>query len=446
VKTILGTLTLAALASTALPAWADDFFLATGRWDNTVIVIDLEKAIDKANDGTPNAVINRLRVTPDIDASGSGTADTVASGQPIVVTVDDEKRRAYVVNHSGKSTPEQAKSFQHGWPGTVTVVDLDKALDTKNNGTLGAVVKIMDSQGPGATGIAVSPDHKYAALAHAEGPRNEDGGRHINIVDLEKLEVVQKIPQAYGRDDCPPDPIPHKAPDPKFGCFPDSNGVTISPLGGGTIFTANGGTNDVSVISLEKAIAGDEKAEIARIPVQTGGFGISTSPDGKYVVVAAREDARDGKEGNTVSILDVEKSISDPKSAEVARVLVGTDDKNEATRPFAAAYTPDGKYILATNFRSNNLSIIDPQKALAGDEEAEIKRVKLETPNGEPSRPRGIAFSSDGKYVAISGAPKSKPNSGVVWVLDTEKFEVAGRVTEIGNESYLIGAFTGTAK
>lgn len=444
-KTVLGTLALAALASTALPAWADDFFLATGRWDNTVIVIDLEKAIDKANDGTPNAVINRLRVTPDIDATGSGKADTVASGQPIVVTVDDEKRRAYVVNHSGKSTPEEAKSFQHGWPGTVTVVDLDKALDTKNNGTLGAVIKIMDSQGPGATGIAVSPDHKYAALAHAEGPKNEDGGRLVNIVDLEKLEVVQQIPQAYGRADCPPDPIPHKAPDPKFGCFPDSNGVTISPLGGGTIFTANGGTNDVSVISLEKAIAGDEKAEIARIPVQTGGFGISTSPDGKYVVVASREDARDGKEGNTISILDVEKSISDPKSAEVARVLVGTDDKNEATRPFAAAYTPDGKYIVASNFRSNNLSILDPQKALAG-EPSEVKRVKLETPNGEPSRPRGIAFSSDGKYVAISGAPKSKPNSGVVWVLDTEKFEVAGRVTEIGNESYLIGGFTGTAK
>ena len=48
-----------------------DFFLVSGRWDNTVIVIDLKKAIDPANDGTPNAVINRLRVTPDID-TGNG--------------------------------------------------------------------------------------------------------------------------------------------------------------------------------------------------------------------------------------------------------------------------------------------------------------------------------------------------------------------------------------
>jgi DNA-binding beta-propeller fold protein YncE len=437
---------LATVATSALMtgAQAEHYFLATGRWDNTVIVIDLKKAIDKANDGTPNAVFSRLRVTPDIDA-GSGKVDTIASGQPIIVTVDDAARRAYVVNHSGKSTPAQAASFQHGWPGSVTVVNLDKALDKANAGTLNAVEGWIDSRGSGATGFAIGPDRKFAALAHAEDAGNEDGGRFINIVDLAKNAVVQQIPQAYGRADCPPAAIPHKAPDPGFGCYADTNGVTISPLGGGTIFTANGGTNDVSVISLERAIAGDQKAELGRIPVQSGGFGISTSPDGRHVVIASREDARDGKEANTVSIIDVEKAIADPAKGEVARVLSGTDDPNEATRPFAAAFTPDGGTIIATNFRANNLAILDVKKALAG-EKAEIKRVKLETPNGEPSRPRGIAFSSDGKYVAISGAPKSKPDSGVVWVLDTATWEVAGRVTEIGNESYIIGAFTGTAK
>ncbi|MGQ4273237.1 YncE family protein [Terrihabitans sp. B22-R8] len=423
-------------------AYAADYFLATGRWDNTVIVIDLKKAIDPSNDGTPNAVINRLRVTPDIDV-GSGKMDTISSGQPIVITIDSQARRAYVVNHSGKSTPEQAGSFQHGWPGSVTIVNLDKALDTKNNGTLGAVEGYIDSQGFGATGFAVGPDGKHAALAHAEDKGHEDGGRFINIVDLQKGEVVHKIPQAYGKagSDCPPAKLPYKAPDPGFGCYADTNGVTISPLGGGMIFTANGGTNDVSVISFEKAITGDQAAELGRVPMQTGGFGISTSPDGRHVVVASREDARDGSEGNTVSIIDVEKAIKDPATSEVARILSGTDDKNEATRPFAAAFTPDGSKIVASNFRANNLSIIDVKKALAG-EKAEIKRVPLETPNGEQSRPRGIAFSSDGKYFAISGAPKSKANSGVVWILDTETFEVKGRVTEIGNETYLIGGFT----
>jgi hypothetical protein len=94
--------------------------------------------------------------------------------------------------------------------------------------------------------------------------------------------------------------VPHAAPHADFGCFPDTSGVAISPLGG-TIFTANGGANDISVIDLRKAIAGEPGAELARIPVQTGGFGISTSPDGRLVAHASREEARDGKEGNTVS-------------------------------------------------------------------------------------------------------------------------------------------------
>jgi WD40 repeat protein len=434
----------AALACTG-SAWADDYFLATGRWDNTAIVIDLKQAIDPKNDGTPNAVFSRIRVTPDIDAKGTGKADTIASGQPIIITVDDKGRRAYVVNHSGKSTPEEAGSFQHGWPGSVTVVNLDKALMKSNTGTLGAVEGYIDSKGFGATGFALAPDGKHGALAHAEDKGNEDGGRHINIVDLAKMEVVHRIPQAFGKADCPPATIPHKAPDPAFGCYADTNGVTISPLAGGVIFTANGGTNDVSVISLPKALAGDETAEIGRIPMQTGGFGISTSPDGKYVVHASREDARDGKEGNTISVIDVEKAVAEPSKGEINRLLSGTDNEGEATRPFAAAFTPDSTHIVSTNFRSNNLTIYDARKAVAG-EKALVKHVKLETPNGEPSRPRGIAFSSDGKYMAISGAPKSKPNTGVVWVLDAETFEVKGRVTEIGNESYLIGGFTGTAK
>ncbi|QZN98957.1 hypothetical protein [Chenggangzhangella methanolivorans] len=61
---------VAALAAATVaggPALAKDYFLASGRWDNVVLVIDLEKAIDPKNDATPNAVINRLRVTPDIE-------------------------------------------------------------------------------------------------------------------------------------------------------------------------------------------------------------------------------------------------------------------------------------------------------------------------------------------------------------------------------------------
>lgn len=437
--TLLGTMVALCAIAAAQQALAKDYFLASGRWDNVVLVIDLDKAIDPANDGTAKAVVNRLRVTPDIQVDGKSV---VSSGQPISIAIAPDQRRAYVVNHSGRSTPEAAAAFQHGHAGTVTVVDLKKALDPASNGTLAAVEGYIETGGFGPTGFAIAADGKHAVLAHAEQEGDEDGGRHISIVDLSTNKVIRKVEQAYGKPGfaCPPNPVPHRAPDPKFGCFPDTNGVTISPLGGGTIFGANGGTDDITVMSLQKAIAGESGAEVARIPVQAGGFGISTSPDGKLVAHASRENAQTDTPGNTVTIVDVEKALSDPGKAEVARILVGTDDKATPTRPFVAAFLPDGKRILSTQFRSNNIDVIDVAKALAG-QPATIKRVELKTPGGEPSRPRGIAITPDGKYAAITGAPKGKSNSSVVWIVDLASFEVKGRVTEIGNESYMIGAF-----
>lgn len=439
--TLLGSaFALAALGSTQ-HAMAKDYFLASGRWDNVVLVIDLAKAMDPANDGTPKAVVNRLRVTPDIQVDGK---TVISSGQPISIAIAADERRAYVVNHSGRTKPEAAGAFQHGHAGTVTVLDLGKALDPKNNETLGAVEAYIETGGFGPTGFAIAADGRHAVLAHAEQEGDEDGGRHLSIVDLTTNKVIQRIEQAYGKPGfpCPPNPIPHRAPDPKFGCFPDTNGVTISPLGGGTIFGANGGTDDITVMNLAKAIKGEAGAETARIPVQAGGFGISTSPDGKLVAHASRESAQTDVAGNTVSIIDVEKALSDPAKAEVARVLVGTDDKAVPTRPFVAAFLPDGKRILSTHFRANNIDIIDVEKAIAGGP-ATIKRIELKTPGGEPSRPRGIAITKDGKFAAITGAPKGKPNSSVVWIVDLTTYEVKGRVTEIGNESYMIGAFQG---
>lgn len=81
-------------------------------------------------------------------------------------------------------------------------------------------------------------------------------------------------------------------------------------------------------------------------------------------------------------------------------------------------------------------------KALAG-QPAEVKRLTRETPDGKPSRPRGAAFTSAGKYAAITDAPKGGPNTGVVWLVNLDTYQVAGRVTRVGNESYLMGAFRG---
>ena len=80
-------------AAAATTATAAPYLLVSGRWDNTLVVIDLAKAIDPANDGTPKAIVNRLRVTPDL------APNTPASGQPVNVVLSPDKRFAYDVLH-----------------------------------------------------------------------------------------------------------------------------------------------------------------------------------------------------------------------------------------------------------------------------------------------------------------------------------------------------------
>jgi YVTN family beta-propeller protein len=437
-----GWLLVSVFLSAAMPdaaRAAGPYAIVSGRWDNTVVVIDLGKAIDPANDGTANAVINRLRVTPDVDARGSGVADTPASGQPVNVVIPPEGRFAYVVNHSGRATPAATSAFQHGQAGTVTVLDLQKVLDPANNGTMNAVVAMIPTGGYGPVGLAVTPDRRFALVSHAEEAGDEDGGRTIGVIDLSAGAVVREVTQAFGKPGfpCPPTPVPHSAPHASFGCFPDTNGVVLSPRRGGYLFTANGGSDDVSVINVTRSLAGDAGAEVARISVGVGPWGIAVSPDGGLVAVANRESARTGTEGNTVSIIDVEKAITGAKDAEVARLLLGTNNPSTATRPFSLAFTPDGRQLIVSHFRTNNISIVDVAKAVAG-EPAELARVLLSTPGGGPSRPRGVAITPDGRYAVITGAARGASGSGVVWVMDLPARRVVGRVTGVGNETYLL--------
>ena len=364
-----------------------------------------------------------------------------ASGQPVSVAVHPSGKFAYVVNHSGRTMPDAAKAFQHGHPGTVTVtvVDVAKALDPAHNGTTGAVMTLIDTGGFGPVAPAFTPDGRHGFVSHAENEGNEDGGNSIAIIDTATHKVVGKIVQAYGTPGfpCPTNPVPHTSPDPKMGCFPGANGLAVSPLQGGILFAGNGGTNDVSVISIPRALAGDPGAEIARIPVQTGPFGIAMSPDGRLLATANRENMQNGVEGNTVSLIDVEKAATGGKDAEVVRVRIGTDDPQAASRPFGVAFTPDGQRIIASSFRANNVSVLDVKKALAG-EPAEVARIAFSTPTGVPSRPRGIAITADGRYALITGAPRARPGSSVLFVLDLAKLEVVSRVTEVGDEAYFL--------
>ena len=136
----------------------------------------------------------------------------------------------------------------------------------------------------------------------------------------------------------------------------------------------------MSVIDLEQALAGDKTPEIIRVPTQIGPWGITTSPNGRWVVAANRESQQVAFEGNTISIIDVDLARAAAPNAEVARVLVGTSDPNVQTRPFIPSFTPDGKFIIVPNFRANNVSIVDLDMALAGNSGAEVARIPLTRP------------------------------------------------------------------
>jgi len=412
--------------------------LVSGRWDNTVTVVDLKRALDPANDGTPNAIVNRVRVTPDIDTDGDGVVETPASGQPVSIAIPRTGRYAYVVNHSGRATPAAAAAFQHGHPGVVTVLDLVAALDPASNGTTAAMADLISTGMAGPVGIAMTPDDRFVLVTSAEAAEREDGGREVTVIDAATRSVVRRIPLAVRTSgSAAPEPSPHAAPHPTFGHFPDPNGIAVSPLGPGYAFTANGGTDDVSIIDLKRALAGDRNAEIAQVPVEAGPFGLAVSPDGRLLAAASRESARTGVEGRTISLIDIERAAARGADAEVARVRVGSDDPNMATRPFAVAFTHDGKHVLATCFRSNTVSLIEVEKALAG-RPAESARLALETPGGGPSRPRGIVMTPDGGYAAITGGAKTGSGSSLLFLVDVKTMALAGRVTAVGNESYLL--------
>ncbi|WP_237213899.1 YncE family protein [Falsiroseomonas oryziterrae] len=388
--------------------------IASGRWDNTVAVIDAEAARDKAHDGTDRAVLSRPRATPDVGGAP-------ASGQPVSVLVPPHGAYAYVVCHSGLASAAAAGAYQHGHPGTITLLDCRALRDPRHDGTTGAIAGIVETGTSGPVGMALTPDGRHLLVSSAEAPGAEDGGAEVTAIERSLHKVARRIRLR----DAGGTPV-RDSPDPGFGRFPNPNGIAVSPLGPGWLLTANGGTDDVSFIDLTAALAGDAGAEVARVPIQTGGFGIQVSPDGRLAAVAARESMRTGAFGNTVSLLDV------AARQEVARIRVGTDDPEAGTRPFVAAFTPDGRHLVVSCFASGTLSLVE----LASGRE--VTRLALEDPTGGPSQPRGVAISADGAWAAVTGGKKRGPQSSVLWMLDLARFAVTSRVTGIGNETYML--------
>lgn len=411
--------------------------IISGRWDDNVAIVDIENALLPENDGTSNAVISRPRVTPDLDLDGDGVADARASGQPVTVAVDATGQYAYVVCHSGDAAPDAAAAYQHGHPGLVTVLDVAAAKDPAHNDTLGAVVEFISTGRTGPVGCALTPDGASLLVNCGEAEGSEDGGDELTVVDAGTRKVTARTPLVLDHDHAAKSPSTHDSPHETFGHYPNPTGIVVSPLSGGVVFIGNGGFSDISVLDLAKAQAGAPDAEINRVPVETGPFGMALSPDGTLVAVAARESMSRPYEGETVSIIDVARAAAGRPDAEVARITVGGSEDKLHSRPFGVAFSEDGKLLVASCFRTNAISIIDVDAAIAGNP-AERHRLYPEVPAGGPSRPRGIAVC--GRFACVIGGAKGGSGSSIVWLVDIEAGSVAGTVCGVGNESYFLAA------
>ena len=432
----------------AQDALADNtFILATGRRDPRIYAIDLEQALKPKNNNTPNAIVSRSKVALD-------RLDGRPLGDPANIVVSEDRKTAYIVNHHGSI--DNNEFLQHGGRGNISVMTIRKMVRRQNDDTAEALERHIDSGHFGSVGLVLLPD--MFIIGNAESHLTEDGGNRITFVDRRTGSLRGEVELALGNPGfaCPdfpvpflsphgpPSPVPLLSPDPAWGCFPDTNGITLGRGSDGKryLFAANGGTNDVSVIDLQQALAGDKTPEIIRIPTQIGPWGITTSPNGRWVVAANRESQQVAFEGNTISIIDVDLARIGNSNAEVARLLVGTSDPNVQTRPFIPSFTPDGRFIIVPNFRANNMSIVDLALALAGDPGAEVARISLVRPpdaDGQvrPARPKGSAVTSDGRYAVISGGARTTFDaSGTVWIIDLRTRTVVATVTGVGNDPY----------
>jgi DNA-binding beta-propeller fold protein YncE len=446
-SSLLGLLLSAFAAEVALAE--DTFILATGRRDPRIYAIDFQAALKLRNNNTSNAIVSRSKVLPD-------RLDGTPLGDPANIVLSEDRRTAYVVNHLG--AVNNAEFLQHGERGIISLMDVRKMISASFDDTDGALKQTYDSGYFGAVGLLLLPE--LLLVAHSENWLTEDGSNRISLLDRNTGGRRGQIEMALGHPShvCPDFPVPFVsptpppvvpllAPDPGFGCWPNPEFLALAHGSDGKtyLFSGNAGTNDVSVMDLEEALAGNRVVEVApRIPVQAGPFGIQASPNGKLIAVTARERADIDFEGNTISIIDVDLARMGSPNAEVARVQVGTDDPNGHTRPFTLAWTPDGQQIIVANYRSNNVSIVDVRRALAHDPHAEVARIAVIRPPGPdgtvlPGNPKGTAVTANGQYVVVSGGPRLDPGappSGTVWIIDFRSRTVVATVTGVGNDPY----------
>ena len=84
----------------------------------------------------------------------------------------------------------------------------------------------------------------------------------------------------------------------------------------------------------------------------------------------------------------------------------------------------------------------------------------LSRPDGQAARPRGVAFTPDGRHIVVTGGPIVRgadknilPRTGTLWMIEVSRAltdpaqATLTTVSEVGNEPYLVQVVSpGTAR
>src|SRR5437762_959644 len=321
-------------------------------------------------------------------------------------------------------------------------IDLEQALRPGNNNTSNAIVsrslvspKRLDGELLGdPANIVLSEDQKTAFVMNHHGAVvNAEFLQHGGRASIAVMDVRKMLSRELDNTDAA---LEHDFDAGWFG------GVGLLVVPGLIVagYSESWLSEDGSIMDFGAALAGSRVVEVApRIPVQTGPFGIRASPNGKFVAVTARESNITGAEGNTISIIEIDRARAGLPGAEAARVRVGTDAVNGAARPFTVSWTPDGRRIVVANFRTNNVSVVDLRKALDHVAGAEVARISLTRVDGNPARPKGTAVTSDGRFAVVTGGANTLPDrtpTGTVFLIDLSTNAQVATVTGVGIDPY----------
>jgi YVTN family beta-propeller protein len=289
-------------------------------------------------------------------------------------------------------TPSPALIVLNKEEATLAIVD-------PANGKVAARIPVGESPHE----VAVSGDGKFAFVANY-GSRTP--GSTISVIDLAAQKEVRRV-------DLSPMRKPHgiffadgkvyftaennkligrydpaaNAIDWLLGTGQNSTHMVMVAKDGNTIFTANIGSDSISIIERASGPAGWNQTVV---PVGKGPEGFDLSPDGRQLWAA---NSRDG----SVSIIDI-----------AAKKVVGTVDVR-TKRSNRLKFTPDGRRVLISDLEGGEVVALDAATR------HEIKRLK-------PGKtPEGILIVPDGKraFLAIAGDNK-------IATLDLATLEITG--------------------